>query len=72
MTSETDPAALPRPTTRAKSKKAPARPRAFPIKIVPIEQVERLKKPDWIRVKAASAERPVSTKSRKSCARTSW
>src|SRR5471030_1985838 len=27
----------------------------IPIKIVPIEQVERLKKPDWIRVKAASA-----------------
>ncbi|USX14467.1 lipoyl synthase [Oxalobacteraceae bacterium OTU3CAMAD1] len=27
----------------------------IPIKIVPIEQVERLKKPEWIRVKAASA-----------------
>ena len=27
----------------------------IPIKIVPIEQIERLKKPDWIRVKAASA-----------------
>ena len=27
----------------------------IPIKIIPIEQVERLKKPDWIRVKAASA-----------------
>ncbi|KRB97207.1 lipoyl synthase [Duganella sp. Root198D2] len=27
----------------------------IPIKIIPIEQAERLKKPDWIRVKAASA-----------------
>ncbi|QGZ40328.1 lipoic acid synthetase [Pseudoduganella flava] len=27
----------------------------IPIKIVPVEQVERLKKPEWIRVKAASA-----------------
>jgi lipoic acid synthetase len=27
----------------------------IPIKIVPLEQIERLKKPDWIRVKAASA-----------------
>src|SRR5471032_1712696 len=27
----------------------------IPIKIIPIEQIERLKKPDWIRVKAASA-----------------
>ena len=27
----------------------------IPIKIVPLAQVERLKKPDWIRVKAASA-----------------
>ena len=26
----------------------------IPIKIVPLEQHERLKKPDWIRVKAAS------------------
>ncbi|RYE75435.1 MAG: lipoyl synthase, partial [Oxalobacteraceae bacterium] len=27
----------------------------IPIKIVPLEQHERLKKPDWIRVKAATA-----------------
>jgi lipoic acid synthetase len=27
----------------------------IPIKIVPIDQIERLKKPDWIRVKAATA-----------------
>ena len=27
----------------------------IPIKIIPIEQAERLKKPEWIRVKAASA-----------------
>src|SRR6478609_4123014 len=27
----------------------------IPIKIIPLEQAERLKKPDWIRVKAASA-----------------
>ena len=57
MTSETTtaaPALAPvyNPSEKQKGASKTAR---IPIKIVPIEQIERLKKPDWIRVKAASA-----------------
>jgi lipoic acid synthetase len=53
MTSDTDskaPAYNPSEKQKGASKTS-----RIPIKIVPLEQVERLKKPDWIRVKAASA-----------------
>jgi len=54
MTSETtsSTATAYNPSEKQKGASKTAR---IPIKIVPIEQVERLKKPDWIRVKAASA-----------------
>lgn len=54
MTSETTTAIAPayNPSDKQKGASKTAR---IPIKIVPIEQIERLKKPDWIRVKAASA-----------------
>ncbi|HEU4851077.1 MAG TPA: lipoyl synthase [Telluria sp.] len=55
MTSETTPVAdAPAYNPSAKQKGADKTSR-IPIKIVPIEQIERLKKPDWIRVKAATA-----------------
>ena len=50
--SSTSPAQEYDPTRKQKSADKTSR---IPIKIVPIEQAERLKKPDWIRVKAASA-----------------
>ncbi|MDC8757909.1 lipoyl synthase [Janthinobacterium fluminis] len=54
MTSETTSSIAPayNPSEKQKGASKTAR---IPIKIIPIEQVERLKKPDWIRVKAASA-----------------
>jgi lipoic acid synthetase len=54
MTSETNTNVAPAYNPSEKQKGASKTSR-IPIKIVPIEQVERLKKPDWIRVKAASA-----------------
>ncbi|WP_374363582.1 lipoyl synthase [Pseudoduganella danionis] len=53
MTSETDTNVAPAYNPSEKQKGASKTSR-IPIKIVPVEQVERLKKPDWIRVKAAS------------------
>jgi lipoic acid synthetase len=70
MTSETITSVAPAYNPSEKQKGASKTSR-IPIKIVPIEQVERLKKPDWIRVKAARRT-PASTRSRTSCARTSW
>ena len=56
MTSETKPGTVPAPAYNPSEKqKGASKTARIPIKIVPIEQVERLKKPDWIRVKAASA-----------------
>ena len=54
MTTETTSVVAPvyNPSEKQKGASKTAR---IPIKIVPIEQIERLKKPDWIRVKAASA-----------------
>jgi lipoic acid synthetase len=54
MTSETNSSIAPayNPSEKQKGASKTAR---IPIKIVPIAQLERLKKPDWIRVKAASA-----------------
>ena len=54
MTSETTSSIAPayNPSEKQKGASKTAR---IPIKIVPIEQVERLKKPEWIRVKGASA-----------------
>src|SRR6195952_1878334 len=54
MTSDTDTSIAPAYNASDKQKGASKTAR-IPIKIVPIEQIERLKKPDWIRVKAASA-----------------
>jgi len=54
MTSETDNGTAPAYDATEKQKGASKTAR-IPIKIVPLAQVERLKKPDWIRVKAASA-----------------
>jgi lipoic acid synthetase len=53
MTSETTSSIAPayNPSEKQKGASKTAR---IPIKIVPIAQLERLKKPDWIRVKAAS------------------
>jgi lipoic acid synthetase len=53
MTSETNSSIAPayNPSEKQKGASKTAR---IPIKIVPIAQLERLKKPDWIRVKAAS------------------
>ncbi|MYM41437.1 lipoyl synthase [Duganella qianjiadongensis] len=53
MTSETDTKIAPAYNPSEKQKGASKTSR-IPIKIVPVEQVERLKKPEWIRVKAAS------------------
>jgi lipoic acid synthetase len=56
MTSETKPGTTSAPAYNPSEKqKGASKTARIPIKIVPIEQVERLKKPDWIRVKAASA-----------------
>ncbi len=64
MTSDTDPvlALAPAPASAStpaynasEKQKGASKTSRIPIKIVPIEQVERLKKPDWIRVKAATA-----------------
>ncbi|HEY0491513.1 MAG TPA: lipoyl synthase [Telluria sp.] len=54
MTIETDTGTVPAYNPSEKQKGASKTSR-IPIKIVPIEQIERLKKPDWIRVKAATA-----------------
>src|SRR3954466_8816240 len=54
MTTDTDTGAVPAYNATDKQKGASKTSR-IPIKIVPLAQVERLKKPDWIRVKAASA-----------------
>ncbi|MEO7497935.1 MAG: lipoyl synthase, partial [Massilia sp.] len=55
MTSDTD-TGLAAPAYNALDKqKGASKTSRIPIKIVPIAEVERLKKPDWIRVKAASA-----------------
>lgn len=54
MTSDTDTSIAPAYNASDKQKGASKTSR-IPIKIVPIAEVERLKKPDWIRVKAASA-----------------
>jgi lipoyl synthase len=54
MTSDTDTGIAPAYNASDKQKGASKTSR-IPIKIVPIAEVERLKKPDWIRVKAASA-----------------
>ncbi|MFP5393411.1 MAG: lipoyl synthase [Gammaproteobacteria bacterium] len=56
MTSDTDTGLASAPAYNASEKqKGASKTSRIPIKIVPLEQVERLKKPDWIRVKAASA-----------------
>ena len=54
MTPDTDTSIAPAYNASDKQKGASKTSR-IPIKIVPIAQIERLKKPDWIRVKAASA-----------------
>jgi lipoic acid synthetase len=54
MTIETDIGLTPAYNALDKQKGASKTAR-IPIKIVPIADAERLKKPDWIRVKAASA-----------------
>lgn len=54
MTSETENGTVPAYNPSEKQKGASKTSR-IPIKIVPLEQVARLKKPEWIRVKAASA-----------------
>ncbi len=54
MTSETDTGTVSAYNASEKQKGASKTSR-IPIKIVPIAEAERLKKPDWIRVKAASA-----------------
>jgi lipoic acid synthetase len=53
MTSETDTGTV--PYNASEKQKGASKTSRIPIKIVPVEQTERLKKPDWIRVKAASA-----------------
>ena len=56
MTTDTDTGTVPAPAYNASDKqKGASKTSRIPIKIVPVEQFERLKKPDWIRVKAASA-----------------
>jgi len=60
MTSETISSTAPAATAvpaynPSEKQKGASKTSRIPIKIVPIEQIERLKKPDWIRVKAASA-----------------
>jgi lipoic acid synthetase len=56
MTTELDTSIAQAPAYNASEKqKGASKTSRIPIKIVPIEQIERLKKPDWIRVKAASA-----------------
>lgn len=55
MTSETDTGIAPVPAYNPSEKQKGAdKTSRLPIKIVPIEQAERLRKPDWIRVKAAT------------------
>ncbi|MBZ2206284.1 lipoyl synthase [Massilia soli] len=54
MTTDTETGTVPAYNPSEKQKGASKTSR-IPIKIVPIEQIERLKKPDWIRVKAATA-----------------
>ena len=54
MTTDTETGTVPAYNPSEKQKGASKTSR-IPIKIVPIEQMERLKKPDWIRVKAATA-----------------
>ena len=55
MTSDTDTSTVPAAYNASDKQKGASKTSRIPIKIVPIAQVERLKKPDWIRVKAASA-----------------
>lgn len=55
MTSDTDSGIAPVQAYNPNEKqKGASKTSRIPIKIVPIEQAERLKKPDWIRVKAAT------------------
>jgi lipoic acid synthetase len=54
MTSETETGTVPAYNPSEKQKGASKTSR-IPIKIVPIQEIERLKKPEWIRVKAATA-----------------
>jgi len=56
MTTELDTAIAPAAAYNASDKqKGASKTSRIPIKIVPITQIERLKKPEWIRVKAATA-----------------
>lgn len=56
MTSEIDTGTAAAAAYNASEKqKGASKTSRIPIKIVPVEQHERLKKPDWIRVKAATA-----------------
>jgi lipoic acid synthetase len=54
MTSETLSSTAPAAYNPSEKQKGASKTSRIPIKITPIEQIERLKKPDWIRVKAAS------------------
>jgi lipoic acid synthetase len=53
--SSTAPAAAAPAYNASEKQKGASKTSRIPIKITPVEQIERLKKPDWIRVKAASA-----------------
>jgi len=58
MTTELDTGIAPTPApayNASEKQKGASKTSRIPIKIVPIEQIERLRKPDWIRVKAATA-----------------
>ncbi len=55
MTSETENTGTAPAYNASEKQKGASKTSRIPIKIVPLAQVERLKKPDWIRVKAASA-----------------
>src|SRR3954470_14845408 len=54
MTSESDTDKATPAYNPSEKQKGASKTSRIPIKIVPVEQVERLAKPDWIRVKAAS------------------
>ncbi|RZA28465.1 MAG: lipoyl synthase, partial [Lysobacteraceae bacterium] len=58
MTTDTTTGTLPAPNAgydATEKQKGASKTSRIPIKIVPIADTERLKKPDWIRVKAATA-----------------
>ena len=55
MTPDLDTSIAPAAYNASDKQKGASKTSRIPIKIVPIADVERLKKPDWIRVKAASA-----------------